>query len=97
MAVVEVSFLTTDQIWERSADATAALSDHRNTILIPLGIFSLPDTHVVSPGSSLLLTLRGRVKGSEQVTHLQCSPHRPQHRIHTRTLPGLKHFWFLQL
>lgn len=49
--VVEMSFLTTDQIWERSVDATAALSDHRNPILIPLGILSLPDPHFVSPRS----------------------------------------------
>jgi len=53
MAVVEMSFLTAGQIWERSVDTTATLSDHRNTILIPLGIFSWLDPHFVSPRTSI--------------------------------------------
>ena len=47
VGVVDMSFLTTDQ----SVDATAALCDHRDTILIPLGIFSLPNPHFVPPRS----------------------------------------------
>lgn len=53
MVVMEMSSLPTDQIWERSVDATAVFSGHSNTILIPLGIFSLAGPHFVSPRSSL--------------------------------------------
>lgn len=82
---------------ERSVDATATSEHHRNTILIPLGI-SLCQIHsLYLQGLYFLLRLRRRVKGSQWVTHLQHSPHHPQHRTCTQTLPGSKHFKFLQL